>query len=1095
LHPLTGVGPAGTSSGSRDPAAATAAATGSAECPGTTGTTVTAETTAMHVKLRVQEATCLAMPDGPPAIAAAQRYMDDHNLKDRLTHVLMNLLRERPDDPMKFLSAALCGDCGVDGKLTLDGKVSPDGKSPSSPSPRTEEEKGILRESIHVLPSCVRRGAPTRLLDFGSGETGFYSYEMLDDGRRLKVKSSKRKEAFFASFVEPWRPDAFCKALTEEFELQADTSSGALVFFAGATGMHREMLMSDSNGAECAQNFLCEVQQCLSSRFGGREAKIWLFVPSGLLEAQLELYATEWLVQHAKLVERSALEGRNLNDSGEIFPGMLVRDVFQQLDKNGNGRFTALDLKSIAANSNGKAKKLAGIASELASHKEKNGDRSDGMTLHDFETSLETSDDLQMAVQDIIFSGTLSAGGGSCQMAMMGDGTMPSLQLFTAPIGNRLPLVEGEFSKPVLAQERETWRGRIRAELSRANFPQGVRGLYVGIAAAFHAVKAVGLDGRVIDKKTVVAGLADTLEKLDPEDQRSISNLTLVQELIQWTFDEAACFVFKRNWKINADEFVATWSLGLFIQQYQALSTFESTSSRRSGRWKMARSRVLPPGPWWQQSTSPSCISADRLFEMPFIAWPLAPSYLLDIGSGEVGAYVYEADLLNGRVKVTRHTKIQDSFYEGFVVKDRVEDFATSIVQAFGIEPGLGRRHEVIAGGTTGLHREILLSDQEKRDQIFRFIGRVEEAITKQLGRTTVIRIFVPSGELEAQFELRGVEWLIGQASVDVSVGTVERWMIDKAFGLLLTADSSPNNLPDVDQTTSVEVEWVDARLKALGIHEAEVQAALRRADSDANRILDHEEFSLAVNAECALQAMVRRCCFSGTISAGGGSSQLTLTGCVRNGMAQMFSMPIGNRVPIVGRLFSTPATWEERADWVERIREGLRSSQFPKGVQGLFVGISAMYHAAKVAGVIERIVTKREAMKAFADALAQLDANADHRSIANLTLAQEIIRWVFDDDYSCMLFKRNWHANGTEYVASWTLGWYVTQFEGDAEVRERSSCNIQRISRGMRVRSQLRKFSGARLEPDMPAQPRAVRATSGPAALQTGPSLTAAAS
>merc|ERR1719362_2172572 len=59
LHPLTGVGPAGTSSGSRDPAAATAAATGSAECPGTTGTTVTAETTAMHVKLRVQEATCL----------------------------------------------------------------------------------------------------------------------------------------------------------------------------------------------------------------------------------------------------------------------------------------------------------------------------------------------------------------------------------------------------------------------------------------------------------------------------------------------------------------------------------------------------------------------------------------------------------------------------------------------------------------------------------------------------------------------------------------------------------------------------------------------------------------------------------------------------------------------------------------------------------------------------------------------------------------------------------------------------------------------------------------------------------------------------
>jgi len=550
--------------------------------------------------------------------------------------------------------------------------------------------------------------------------------------------------------------------------------------------------------------------------------------------------------------------------------------------------------------------------------------------------------------------------------------------------------------------------------------------------------------------------------------------------------------VFKRNWKINADEFVATWSLGLFTQQYQALAALKSKSSRRHGRRKVARSRLLPPEPWWQQKTSPTCTSADRLFEVPFIAWPLAPSYLLDIGSGEVGAYVYEADLLNGRFKATRHTKIQDSFYEGFVAKDRVEDFASNLVQAFGIEPGLGRRHEVIAGGTTGLHREILVSDQEKRDQIFNFIGRVEEAMSKQLGRTTVIRIFVPSGELEAQFELRGVEWLIGQASVDVKVGALERWMVDKAFDLLLTADHSLANFPEVDQASSVEVEWVDARLKALGIHQAEVHAALHRADSDANRILDHAEFSGAVDRESALQAMVRQCCFCGTISAGGGSSQLTITGCVRNGMAQMFSMPIGNRVPIVGRMFSTPVTLEERGDWVERIRDGLRSSQFPKRVQGLFVGISAMYHAAKVAGVTERLVTKREAMKAFADALARLDANADHRSIANLILVQEIIRWVFDDDHSCMLFKRNWRANGTEYVASWTLGWYVTQFQGDAEVRERSSCNMQRIARGVRVRSQLRKVSGARLRPEMPAMDRAI---SSPAVLQKGSSPTAAAS
>merc|ERR1712066_776004 len=105
-----------------------------------------------------------------------------------------------------------------------------------------------------------------------------------------------------------------------------------------------------------------------------------------------------------------------------------------------------------------------------------------------------------------------------------------------------------------------------------------------------------------------------------------------------------------------------------------------------------------------------------------------------------------------------------------------------------------------------------------------------------------------------------------------------------------------------------------------------------------------------------------------------------------------------------------------QRSEWVERIRNGLRNSRFPQGVEGLFVGISAMYHAAKVAGITDRIVPKREAMRAFADAVAQLDAS-DHRSVANLTLVKEIIGWVFDDERSCLLFKRNWVAGGTSYV------------------------------------------------------------------------------
>jgi len=923
-----------------------------------------------------------------------------------------------------------------------------------------------VQESLHVLPACVSPKVPTRLLDFCSGETGFYVYEMDDDSMRLAVRASKRNEPFFASFVEPWRISAFCDALIEEFELRPD--GGELALFAGATGLHRDLLMSKRDGSEHAKNFLQEAQHALSGRLGGKPVKIWLFVPSGLLEAQLELCATEWLVGRARLCDDDSGDGGGGGAAGGssngggakgkegVLPETLVRGVFQQLDRTGSGVLTREDMQRLMSHSpSGKADEAAGVADEPGGDP-RGGQKMEEISFDDFESTLESSEGMQQAVQTLAFSGTLSVGSVSCQMAMMSGNSMPSLQLFTVPVGSRVPLVEGDFSKPVRPEELKTWRGRVRAELGRANFPRGLRGLFVGISVAFHAARAAGLADRIVGRNAALAGLQAALERLDPEDQHSAASLTLVHELLQWAFDEAACLLFKRRWVVGEEELAATWTLGLFTQQHRALVAEQAPHRRK--QWRVNKERVLSASASLSTGSLRNSVGADnRLFEVPFVAWPLVPSYLLDIGSGELGVYVYEADLVRGLVKTTRQTKIQDPFYENFVVKNRVEDFAKLVVREFGIEPGPGPRHEVIAGGTTGLHREMLLSDPEKRDEIFKFIGKVEEELTLKLGRQTVMRIFVPSGELEAQFELRGVEWLIGQANIDVQVDVVDGWMVEKAFGYLTAADGGVSSDGVPSQATGVEIECMRARLKSLGIHEGEAHAALHRADANQSKTVDYGEFAAAVQEERTLQALVRRCCFCGTISAGGGSSQLTLTGCVRNSVAQMFSMPIGNRLPVVQRLFSTPVTWEERGDWVERIRDALRSGHFPQGVEGLFVGISAMYHAAKVAGITERIVPKREAMKAFADSLAKLDAS-DHRNIANLTLVQEIIRWVFDDDRTSFLFKRNWNANGTSYVAGWTLGWYVMQFEGDADVREKSVCDIQRISRGACVRQKLRR-------------------------------------
>jgi len=637
--------------------------------------------------------------------------------------------------------------------------------------------------------------------------------------------------------------------------------------------------------------------------------------------------------------------------------------------------------------------------------------------------------------------------------------------LFSVPVGNRVPIVEGIFSRPVLASERGLWAERVRTELSKASFPKGVRGLYVGISAVFHAVKAAGAADRVVGLRTVCRALRDKLDAIDPEDQRTIANLILVSELLEWVFDESAGFVFKREWKTEDGDFVATWTLGLFTQQHaSAIKEKERTMAqalgqRKRSRWQTAGHKVLAP--LCVETTQQIRLREshmEALFEVPFVAWPLSKAHLMDLGSGEVGLYVYSADLVNRRAKAQHDIKIGEPFFEGFVAKDRVSDFASLLIKEYGLDaPPVGRpSREIIAGGATGLHREMLVSDQVKRDQMFEFVAKVEVELTQRIGRKACIRLFVPSGELEAQFELRAVQWLIGVPDIDIATDQPPNWMLEKCWDILTSATSSASGAGNASAPKhSLDIEAAKARLATLGISAQEVEAVLGRANTDGDGQLDIKEFKEAVGTEPSFQAMIRRCTFCGTISAGGGSSQLTLTGYMRNSMPQLYSMAIGNRVPIVKRLFSNPVTWEERADWAERIREGLRSAEFPKGLCGFYVGISAMYHAAKLAGVADRLVPKQEVVSALATALTGPKA-ADARTVANLTLVKEIVDWVFDADSACLLFKRNWTSSSGKYVAGWTLGWYASQFEGDDDVRQRSVITIQRIERGRQARKRL---------------------------------------
>merc|ERR1719330_250422 len=192
----------------------------------------------------------------------------------------------------------------------------------------------------------------------------------------------------------------------------------------------------------------------------------------------------------------------------------------------------------------------------------------------------------------------------------------------------------------------------------------------------------------------------------------------------------------------------------------------------------------------------------------------------------------------------------------------------------------------------------------------------------------------------------------------------MQPWMLDETWSMLETAGAS----------STCQLRSAGERLRSLGVRNEEVHAALQRADTDGGGTLEKFEFISSVGVGSPLECLVRRCTFGGTISAGGGSCQLTLSGSMKSTTPQLYSIPVGNRVPIVQKIFSDPVTMEERIEWIERIRDSLKKNRIPRNMSGLYVGISAMYYAAKCAGINDRIVTCPEAVAALAAAIADVD-------------------------------------------------------------------------------------------------------------------------
>jgi len=369
---------------------------------------------------------------------------------------------------------------------------------------------------------------------------------------------------------------------------------------------------------------------------------------------------------------------------------------------------------------------------------------------------------------------------------------------------------------------------------------------------------------------------------------------------------------------------------------------------------------------------------------------PTGVARLVDIGSGEMGFYGYSSDTATGRVSAVGVSDGKLKYEKGCTFADQfifresgLDLMCTEVRRRYGISAaGEGREPEPLVLCLTGANRQILRDDATGRERLEDFLRALNDRL-RSCG--VACSAYFPSGEDEALFELCATEFVLRHG--DLGLGD--------------------------EQTAG----------------------------------------------------------FAGTLSAGSGSCQLTLRAGPTGGPS-VHSIPIGNRTPVVSMklgtehaLFcpGTPSTrrkacdllcdgegaaetrpaWQEDGGqvdpgslrlWRELAAECIREHGLPTQLLGMFVGISAVYHAAVEAGCDGKLLPRDEFLSNLQRRCDELLACDQHngRAISNLTLIAAIVESVLSEE-SVIVCKRAWNIGRAEdkseaLLATWTLGLYLKQ-------------------------------------------------------------------
>lgn len=245
---------------------------------------------------------------------------------------------------------------------------------------------------------------------------------------------------------------------------------------------------------------------------------------------------------------------------------------------------------------------------------------------------LVSEDLLQAVIRHRLFVGTLAGGPRSVQLTVAEPDPEKEgeVQMHYAKVGTRSPVVWGLFNAqeevtrevllrwetflvsvienvPLSAELEDLDKAQHMSQLLRENqsqeWPSGLRGIFVGISSMFYAARDAGITARLIQKKDCLSAFTTALEAelRDPKGAREdpkklqlhhqkVANLAMAHSFISRLLHDDAWLYFRRSWQMGQSSFIATWSLGVFLNGKR--KDGNQATGKTAGAFTRVRSRL-----------------------------------------------------------------------------------------------------------------------------------------------------------------------------------------------------------------------------------------------------------------------------------------------------------------------------------------------------------------------------------------------------------------------------------------------------------------------------------------------------------------------